>query len=133
MNNPSHAEISKRAFQLWHEHGSPAGQETETWLAAEQQLTAKAASVETDATARAARATHQAEKTAALVTARPPVEPVAIAAREHIISPAGPDQKALNRAQRKQDARAPQVPHHTGPHAKPAETGKPIWSKPHSS
>jgi hypothetical protein len=49
------------------------------------------------------------------------------------LSPAQTEQKSIQAATQKDDARAPQVPHHTGPKAKPAETGKPLWTRPHSS
>jgi len=52
---------------------------------------------------------------------------------EYNISPAVPEQEAIKAALQKQSARAPQVPHHQGPKGKPAETGKPLWDKPHSS
>lgn len=133
MITPSHDEISKRAFQLWHEHGSPAGHETETWLIAERQLTAKAA--ETTA-ALATLAVHEAQhetRAAAQLERTVTATAAKSMADEHPLSPAVPDQKALNVAQQKHDARAPQIPHHTGPHTKPPESGKPVWNQPHSS
>ncbi|MET0261494.1 MAG: hypothetical protein ABW223_01255 [Rariglobus sp.] len=45
-----------------------------------------------------------------------------------------PDAVAAAKAeQQKKDARAPQTPSKVAPKAQPAETGKPVWSKPHSS
>ncbi|MDI1319195.1 MAG: DUF2934 domain-containing protein, partial [bacterium] len=99
MTTPTHDEISKRAFQLWHEYGSPAGRENETWLSAERQLTAKAA--ETTATL-ATHAAHDAQHESQ-AAARAERVVTATAAKdmadEHPLSPAVPDQKALNTAQ----------------------------------
>ena len=52
---------------------------------------------------------------------------------EFQITPAIPDDEAIKAALQKSKARAPQVAHTHAPHAKPTETGKPIWPKPHSS
>jgi len=35
-------------------------------------------------------------------------------------------------AQQRKDARAPIAPHTSAPNQKPAESGKPLWDKPHS-
>ena len=52
---------------------------------------------------------------------------------EFQITPAVPDDEAIKAALQKRDARAPKAPTKTAPHAKPPETGKPLWDKPHSS
>lgn len=44
-----------------------------------------------------------------------------------------PDDAAAKAEQQKKDARAPRRAVKTSPKAKPPETGKPIWAKPHSS
>lgn len=45
-----------------------------------------------------------------------------------------PEEIAAAKAeQQKKDARAPQSPSKEAPKPTPAETGKPVWSKPHSS
>lgn len=44
-----------------------------------------------------------------------------------------PDDTAAKAEQKKKDARAPQKPVKTSPKAKPPESGKPVWDKPHSS
>lgn len=49
------------------------------------------------------------------------------------LSPAQTEQKSIEAAVQVEAARAPQVPHHTGMKSKPAESGKPLWSRPHSS
>ncbi|MDI1247395.1 MAG: DUF2934 domain-containing protein [Lacunisphaera sp.] len=113
MNSPSHEEISRRAYQLWHEYGSPADRDLEIWLNAERQLTAKAAA---DAPA-----------------APTPAEPAVDSVSEPHLAPALPDQAASQAFLQKQTARAPQIAHHTGPHAKPPVTGKPLHDRPHSS
>lgn len=113
MNSPTHEEISRRAYQLWHEYGSPAGRDDEIWSIAERQLTAKAAAADPAAAVQA--------------------ETAAESLVEYHISPAIPDQEAIQAALQKQTARAPQVAHHTGPHAKPPVTGKPLHDRPHSS
>jgi hypothetical protein len=113
MNSPTHEEISRRAYQLWHEYGSPADRDLEIWFNAERQLTAKAAIDDPVAAAQS--------------------ETAAESLVEYHISPAIPDQDAIQAALQKQTARAPQVAHHTGPHAKPPVTGKPLHDRPHSS
>ena len=44
-----------------------------------------------------------------------------------------PDDLAAKVEQQKKDARAPQRPIKRAPKAKPPESGKPVWDKPHSS
>jgi hypothetical protein len=122
MNSPTHDDIAKRAYQLWHEYGSPADRDTETWLKAERQLTAKAA---TTIPAAAPAGGNLAERVRSETAAESVVE--------YQISPAIPDQEAITAARQRQSARAPQAPHHTGLPAKPPETGKPLYARPHSS
>lgn len=52
---------------------------------------------------------------------------------EFQITPAVPDDEAIKAALQKRDARAPKTPTKDAPHAKPPESGKPLWNKPHSS
>jgi len=48
--------------------------------------------------------------------------------------PTDPDAEAAKAEQQKKAARAPQQPHgKDAPKAKPPESGKPVWDKPHSS
>ena len=122
MNSPTHDDIAKRAYQLWHEYGSPASRDAEIWLNAERQLTAKAAA-----------ATPAAAPAGGNFAERVKAETAAESVVEYQISPAIPDQEAITAALQKQSARAPQAPHHTGLHAKPPETGKPLYARPHSS
>lgn len=122
MSTPTHDDIAQRARQLWREHGSPAGRDDELWLMAERQLLAKAANAEAA----------PAPQDPAFIE-RIKTETAAESVVENHISPAIPDQEAIQAALQKQSARAPQVPHHTGPPAKPPVSGKPVWNKPHSS
>jgi len=119
MKTPSYDNISRLAASIWHDRGSPSGCDDEIWLEAERQLSAT--------TAPAAPAPAQT------FTERAKTETAAESVVEYHISPALPDQEAIQAALQKQEARAPQVPHHTGPKGKPPETGKPLWNKPHSS
>lgn len=111
MNTPAHDAIARHAYELWQNRGCPDGRDTEIWLEAEQQLRGDG---------RAAFIAHVAGETAA--------ESVV----EYNISPAVSQQEAIRAAVQKSDARAPQVPHHTGPKSQPAATGKPVWPRAHS-
>jgi hypothetical protein len=111
MNTPTHDEIARQAYELWQNRGCPDGCDAEIWLEAERQL--------------------RGDGRAAFV-ARVAGETAAESVVEFNISPAVPQQEAIQAALQKQDARAPQVPHHTGPKGKPAPTGKPLWTGPHS-
>jgi hypothetical protein len=113
MKAPTHNEIARHAHNLWQGQGCPTDRDTETWLEAERQL--------------------HGNKTSDQTTARASAEMAAESVIEYHISPALPEQAAIQAALQKQTARAPQVPHHTGPKAKPPETGKPIWTRPHGS
>jgi len=113
MNKPTHEEIARQAQEFWQDRGCPTGCDTAIWLEAEQALTNGLP--------------------AALFSERAVAETAAESLVEFHVSPALPEQEAIQTALQKQAARAPQVPHHTGPKVKPPETGKPVWSKPHSS
>jgi hypothetical protein len=104
-NAPSHEAVSQHAREIWLTRGCPEGRDNEIWLEAELQL------VEV-----------------ALVPA-PAADlnlPGSGNTQESVI--------AAKAVQQKHQARAPQMPAvHNAPRAKTAETGKPLWSKPHSS
>ncbi|HUG12400.1 MAG TPA: DUF2934 domain-containing protein [Opitutaceae bacterium] len=119
MKTPTHNQISERAFKLWQDRGCPEGSDSEFWLEAERQLSE--GSAQDAGSERKPFAERAKEETAA--------ESVV----EYQISPAIPQHEAIKAAIQKEEARAPQVPTHTAPKSKPAETGKPLWSKPHSS
>ncbi len=111
---PTYDEISLEAQKLWQNHGCPVGRDTEIWLEAELKLN-EAASAPTPFTERAsAEAASESEV-------------------ENLLSPAESEQMSIKAAMQKKDARAPQAPRHTGPKPKTAESGKPLWSRPHSA
>jgi hypothetical protein len=118
MNQPTHEEIAAKAHTLWKDRGCPEGIDNEIWLEAEKQL-------------RAGEPPGRESRDA--FTRRATAEAAAESRDEFHLSPAASEQQAIRAALQKQDARAPQVPHHTGPKGKPAETGKPLWDKPHSA
>jgi hypothetical protein len=113
MNTPSHEEISRHAWQLWQNLGCPAGRDTAIWLEAE--LSLRDGPGVDDSSAKAG------------------AETAAEYEVEYHLSPAQTEQKSILAAMQKDFARAPQVPHQNAPKAVPSETGKPLWSRPHSS
>jgi hypothetical protein len=113
MPIPTHDDIAQLAHELWQDRGCPADRDLEFWLEAERLLSGG--------------------KTAEIFTERARAETAAESNVEYHLSPAGTEQEAIKAAMLKQSSRAPQTPHHTGPSAKPAETGKPLWSRPHSA
>jgi hypothetical protein len=119
MNTPTHDEIALQAEQLWRKRGCPGGRDEEIWFEAERQLSKDSPP--------------EAGRKADSFTNRAKAETAAESVVEYQISPAVSEQEAINAALQKQAARAPQVPHHLGPKAKPPESGKPLWDKPHSS
>jgi hypothetical protein len=113
MNTPTHDEISREAQKLWQNWGCPVGSDTEVWLEAERKLSEDAVP-----NTFAARASAEAASESEI---------------ENLLSPAESEQMSIRAVVQKEDARAPRVPRHTGPKAKTAETGKPLWTRPHSS
>ncbi len=113
MPTPTHDEIALHALLLWRDRECPDGCDTEIWLEAEWQLSE-------DRTARTF-----AERARAATAAKSEVE--------YHLSPAQTEQEVVKAAMQKDAARTPHVPHHLGPKAKPAETGKPLWTRPHGS
>jgi len=110
---PTHDEISLEAQKIWQNWGCPVGRDTEIWLEAERKLT---------------------EDTAAnSFTSRTSAEAASESEVENLLSPAESEQMSIQAAVQKENARSPQVPRHTGPKTKPAETGKPLWTRSHSS
>jgi hypothetical protein len=100
----THEEISRKAYALWEQRGRPWGFESDIWLDAESQLRAEA---------------------------RDAVPNASVPAKA--IAPTEVDHRSIVTEVQKHDARAPQVPHHTGPKPQPAPPGKPIWSKAHGA
>jgi len=113
MTTPTHDKVSHEAQRLWQNSGCPTGRDTEIWLEAERKLSDGSAPN--------------------TFTARTSAEAASESEVENLLSPAQSEQMSIQAAVQKEDARAPQVPHHTGPKAKTPETGKPLWTRPHSS
>lgn len=118
MKKPTHDDIAVRAHQIWEARGGIHGIDTETWLEAERELNARSQSAAPWAEAKGGQ--HRAEASTSTTIKAPATATV-------------PSKELATAAVQKAEARAPQVPHHTAPTAKPAPPGKPIWDKPHSA
>ena len=102
---PSHEAVSHHAREIWLTRGCPEGRDDEIWFEAELQL---------------------AEAAPAKASPADLYLPGGGNSQESVI--------AAKAVQQKHEARAPQMPAvHNAPRAKTAETGKPLWSKPHSA
>jgi Protein of unknown function (DUF2934) len=132
-NLPTHDEIAQRARQIWQDKGSPGGRDDEIWLEAERDLIAGSGGSDPSAASGEQAHSTPESKGASALADRVKKETAAESVVEYHISPAAPDDSAVKAALQKKDARAPQVPTKTAPKAKPPETGKPLWSTPHSS
>ena len=110
-NTPTHEEIARQAREIWLARGGPSGRDAEIWLEAERELT----------------------KPASSETTRLRGEMASESEVEYQITPAVSDDEAIKAALQKREARAPQVPAKTAPHPHAPVSGKPLWSKPHSS
>ena len=129
-NPPTRTDVAQRAHEIWAARGSPVGFDTEIWLDAERQLTACPTC---ESGAPPFRQPLSEPKPAAATAERQQGEMASESAVEFQISPPIPEQDAIKAALQKREARAPQLPSHTGPKPTPPETGKPLWNKPHSS
>lgn len=107
MKTPTPDEVAQRAYRNWQRYDCPEGCAVENWLEAEEQLIAEASIRGGDSEDAAALRTPSESQSAGAVA----------------------EQAALQR----KEARAPIVSQHTAPNTQPAETGKPLWSKRHSS
>lgn len=139
-SQPTHDEIAAKAHALWEQRGHPTGSDNEIWLEAERLLKAEAPAAPsatakpTEKTATPAVASFPKPTPAAAPTAQTNTTIKAPAAGAPAAAPSVPPAREAELATaQKEAARAAQVPHHTGPKQKPAETGKPVWPKPHSS
>lgn len=144
--SPTHDAITQRAHEIWQGRGTPAGCDTEIWLEAERQLSTPATEPNTPSASEGrGNGNTQASRTSADPKATD-LKPGASAQTEHLrgqmaseseveyqITPAIPDNDAIKAALQVREARAPMVPGKNAPQAKPTESGKPLWSKPHSS
>jgi Protein of unknown function (DUF2934) len=130
-NSPSHESVTQRAQQIWRDRGCPSGQDTQIWLEAERQLamTASADNAPSRPEGRGNGNSQSSLGTNDPKVAPPTHERPADAAAPH---PTPAEASALS-AQQKKSARAPKQPAKVAPKAKPPESGKPIWDKPHSS
>lgn len=107
MQFPTHEEISHRALQLWQDSGCASSADV-NWFEAERQLS---------------------EGTTPYSDYSEPVSSV-----HHTLNESSSSRAVEQRAaEQKRDARAPQMATHTAPKPVPAATGKPLWSRPHSS
>jgi len=107
MKTPTHDDVALRAYCNWQSYGCPEGSDIANWFEAEDQLSAEASDGEGGAEGDADSGTLSESQSASAVA----------------------EQAALQR----KEARAPIVPQHAAPNTRPPETGKPLWSKPHSS
>ncbi len=143
---PTHDAITQRAHEIWQGRGTPAGHDTEIWLEAERQLSTLPAETNTPSAAEGrGNGNAHASRTATDPKAAD-LKPGASARTEHLrgqmasesegefqITPAIPDNDAIKAALQVREARAPIHPGKNAPQAKPTESGKPLWNKPHSS
>jgi hypothetical protein len=135
-NSPTHEEITRRAQEIWQKSGSPGGRDTEIWLEAERELTGASdhsADSESESEKYESPRTTSESKGAVKLADRIKSETAAETTVEHHISPAIPDEEAIKAALQKKEARAPKTPTKIAPKSQPAETGKPLWDRPHSS
>ena len=110
MNTPTHETVAHCAYKLWQDEGYPSGRDTEIWLEAEQALTAELPKLPSGFPPAAVAPHHPS---------------LGESHRAHAL--------AESASERRKEASAPIVPHKSAPKAKPPETGKPLWSRPHSS
>ena len=132
-NPPTHEAITHRAREIWQHSGNPFGRDMEIWLEAERQLAAGAVDSNSGSIIYESPRTTSESKGAVTLAERVKSETAAESMVEHHLSPAIPDEAAIKAALQKKEARAPKVPTKIGPKTLPAETGKPLWDKPHSS
>ena len=133
MTTPAHEAVAQRAYQNWLTYGSPTERHTQIWLEAERQLAADSLKTDSDSWARESSRTLSEPQGNAALSERIKSETAAESVVEFHITPAIAEEGAIKAALQKQEARAPVLPHHTGPKAKPVESGKPLWNQPHSS
>jgi len=107
MQPPLHQAIAERAYQLWELNGCPEEQDVENWLTAERELTGESSDTPEPSPAHEPVWTKKETETDSAL--------------------------AEKAAQQRHDSRAPIKPQIKAPTFPPAETGKPLWSRPHSS
>ncbi|MEO6876224.1 MAG: DUF2934 domain-containing protein [Opitutaceae bacterium] len=159
-NSPNHEAIAQRARELWLSQHQPTGRDHEIWLEAERQLAAPTAASNapsatngrgngntqaggSPADPKAAdlkpkndsgkSATQSKSNGEAGEVERLRGEMASESEVEFNISPAMSQDDEIKAALQKKDARAPKTATKGAPRVPPAETGKPVWPKPHSS
>jgi len=129
----THEEVSQRAQLIWQNYGKPVGRDLEIWHEAEQQISGPAPAPDAEkASSKISLPGNKAQGSSATVEQNT----AAMAAESMVefhLSPALPDQEAIQAALQKNEARAPEVSHKAAPKRAPTESGKPLWNKPHSS
>jgi len=133
MNTPTHQEVTERAYQIWEESGRPFGRDTEFWLKAEQQLSGSTLGRNVPSENHETARTTPESRGASVLAERMKEEMAAESTIEYNISPAVSQDAAIQAALQKKEARTPQRPTKSAPHAAPPESGKPLWSQPHSA
>ncbi len=137
MNTPTHEDVARCAHQLWQDFGCPSGRDTEIWLQAERQLADTASNNNPNARSESTpcEVTRRVgdSKDAADFARRAKAETAAESVVEYNISPGVSEDVAIKAALQEKNARAPMFPSKTAPKSTPPESGKPLWSKPHSS
>ncbi|MEO7413705.1 MAG: DUF2934 domain-containing protein [Opitutaceae bacterium] len=133
-NSPTHESVSQRAQQIWRERGCPSGCDTEIWLEAERALatTASAQNAPSSTEGRGDGNSQAGPGPADPKVAAPTHERPSDVASVNPPHPT-PAEAAALATQQKKAARAPKQPGKIAPKAKPPESGKPVWDKPHSS
>lgn len=133
MKPPTQDEISQRAQKLWQDSGRPEGRDTEIWLEAERQLSAGQPDSLPARSGPEESQTTVETKGAAELAKRMRAGTDSDATVEHQNPPSMPAKEAIQETVQKKAARAPKRPSKSAPKQPPAETGKPLWDRPHSS
>lgn len=129
-NSPSHEEITQRAREIWQQSGNPGGRDTEIWLEAERQLMAGTQDSDSSSETYESPRTTSESKGAVTLSDKINSNSPSPTTVEHVIRP---DDATIKATRQKKEARAPKFPTKDIPKAPPAETGKPLWDRPHSS
>jgi hypothetical protein len=128
---PTHDEISYRAKEIWQDCRNPDGRDTEIWLEAEHQL--RHGPTEPNSGGREPFKSVSKSTDCNALVERLNAETAAESVVEYNISPAVTEDEAVKAALQKSEARGPIEPTKKAKKAKPTESGKPLWNKPHSS
>jgi hypothetical protein len=127
MNKPKHEDVAQRAREIWQSYGSPEGRDEEIWLEAERQLSDESANELAATPPSGDEAGNEVQTSSANSEDRNTGAPAAPSA------PVMPAAEEVQASLQKKTARAPKTPSKKAPKTAPAPTGKPLWSKPHSS